>query len=131
MHLGEDARTARETRAFIRERADDLNGKLPDRSAVLTWTYARNAAAPLLLERDVLVIDASRDRARDAPMLVAQLLDQGRRVFLIKNFFDWRIRSELVDEFGVAGFRSGVLDLLELGNAARRGQGKDGDGPDG
>ena len=60
-------------------------------------------------------LNIQRDRARAAPLLVAELMEQGRRVFLIKNLFDWKVRSGLVDMYGVAGFRSGVIDLLELG----------------
>ncbi len=122
VHLGEDVRVARQRRAFTEGQLSDLRSELPDGSAVLTWTYLRNAAAPLLLERDVLIIDASRDAGRDAPMLVRQLKRQGRRVFLVKNLFDWKIRRGLVARYGVASFRSGVVDLLELGDSGRRGR---------
>jgi hypothetical protein len=123
VHLGEDVKTARERRAFTRRQLEDLRAKVPDRSALLTWTYMRNAAAPLILERDVLIIDASRDRARDAPMLVEELMAQGRRVFLVKNLFERTNRRKLLEMFGVSGFLSGVVDLLELRGPGDKRQG--------
>jgi hypothetical protein len=121
VHVGQDVLTARKRRTKTELISRDLQARLPAGSAVFTWTVYRNTAAPLQLHRDVIIVDASRDHGRDAPKLIAQLMNRGRRVFLLKNGFDELELARLTNWFGIRGYQRGLAELIELGGKRRYG----------
>ena len=66
---------------------------LPERSAFVAYFANRDPAVPLLFHRDIVIRDAVGDEGEDAPVIIRELLAQGRRVFLLKSGFS----PELLD----------------------------------
>jgi hypothetical protein len=85
IHLGTDVIASRAIKASNRERTEALRAALPDYSAVIAYWGSRDAVGPLLLDRDLVVLDAHADDGRDAPRLIRELLSQGRRVFVMQQ----------------------------------------------
>ena len=114
LHLADDVVGAHLLRRANQRRGEVLSRVLPDRSALVAFWANRDAAVPLLFDRDIVILDAGADRAADAPVLVRELLAQQRRVFLLPNGFSpaevERIRAGLRSE-RVAGEQ---LDIFEL-----------------
>jgi hypothetical protein len=114
VHIVEDAamahrvRTARlaETRAF--EHA------LPDNSALFAYWGNKDAIGPVLLSRDIVVVDVHADDARDAPQLVAELLAKGRRVFLFMNGFSGGLLDQMAEGLQTRPVPDASLPILEL-----------------
>ncbi len=115
VHLGDDVSASRRRRADTALLSESLRARLPGSSAIVTWTVYRNVAAPLQLDRDLIIIDASRDHGRDAPRLIGQLMKQERRVFLLASGFDWQTMVLLTNRFGICEFQRGLVQLIRLG----------------
>ena len=87
LHLGDDVAASRRVRARNLEVTDTLRTTLPDHSALVAYWGYKDAAGPLLLDRDVVILDAHADDGDDAPLLIRELLARGRRVFLLRTGF--------------------------------------------
>jgi hypothetical protein len=85
LHLGTDVGMSQFMRARSLTRTRVLAEVLPDRSALLAYWGNSNPAGPLLLGRDVIVLDVAADEGSDAPALVKHLLAQNRRAFVIDD----------------------------------------------
>jgi hypothetical protein len=62
-------------------------------SIVIRADVEEDAAIPLVMTRDVVILDAKADEGRDAPMLIQALLAQGRRVFFLESGFPPDVRA--------------------------------------
>jgi len=60
---------------------------VPDRSAIVAYWGNTNAVVPLLMTRDVVILDASADECKDAPVLIRELLAMKRKVFVLDEGF--------------------------------------------
>lgn len=87
LHLADDVFAAQRVRADNFARTEVLSQVLTDRSAFVAYRAGTLAAAPLLLDRDIVILDAGADDGVDVPKLIRELLSQGRRVFLLKDGF--------------------------------------------
>ncbi|MGD8861387.1 MAG: hypothetical protein PVI30_15365 [Myxococcales bacterium] len=105
VHVGDDVRASRIVRGRMAHVTTVLDQALPrhGRLALFTLGYWSNAAAPLELSREVVILDALRDQVRDAPRLVGEALSSGRRVFVLEN-----------------GFSPGELKRMAAGRPVRR-----------
>ena len=86
---------------------------LPDHSAYVAFWWMKDAAVPLLFDRDIVILDPNADDGETAPVLIRQLLQQGRRVYLLATISS--SNSERV-MFGLTAIpvRTHGLELLEL-----------------
>ncbi len=83
LHLLDDLMGSRAVKAGRYQQAESLRRALPQKAALVAYWGNRDAAGPLILERDIVVLEAHADEGRDAPVLTRELLAQGRRVFLL------------------------------------------------
>ncbi len=60
---------------------------LTDGSALVAYAGYKDAAVPLLFDRDIVILDARADEGRDAPILIGELLARNRRVFVLQSGF--------------------------------------------
>ena len=115
VHIAEDVPAANALRRHHLARAEVLAPLLPDRSALVTYGGQKIAPAALLLDRDIVIVEAWVDEGADAPTLVRELLAAGRRVFVIRTQFP----AEILDRIG-AGLTvhptgsSSDLEVVEL-----------------
>ena len=113
IHLAQDVAGAQRLRAVNLARTNALAEALPDHSALVAW-FAMNAAAPLLLDRDVVVLWAGADEGRDAPRLIREMLASGRRVFVMGSGFPDKALALTLAGFQSAPPTVGGLPLVEL-----------------
>jgi hypothetical protein len=87
LHVSGDLRGSLRTRRLRHVEARALSRSLPQNEPIALFAYWGNkdCAGPLLFTHDLMVVDAHYDKGASAPGLVRQLLDQGRRVFVIVN----------------------------------------------
>jgi hypothetical protein len=97
VHLGDDLAASRQRRRSHATMLAAYRQTIPDRSALFTWWGAKDAAGPLQLDRDVVVLDARNDDGETMPALVDELLAAKRRVFVLANGFS---RKVLTDALG-------------------------------
>jgi hypothetical protein len=114
LHLASDVAASRVTRTtnYIKSRA--LDAILPDHSAVVAWWANKEAVVPLLLDRDVVVLNAQTDDAEAAPYLVEQLRAENRRVFVIADGFPAATLDRVLAAHGVSNVATKPLDVREL-----------------
>jgi hypothetical protein len=112
LHLGDDLPASRMLRAWKYQMAEQLRAVVPDHSALIAYGGSRDAAGPLLFDRDVVIIDAHADDGEAAPTLVRELLARGRRVFVLRRHFHGRVLERVLADWAVV--RLPGTDLLEL-----------------
>lgn len=85
VHLTDDLPASRRLRriAAIRLVATEEALASAGPSAIFAMWGARNALGPLLLERDLVIVDPAVDGGVDAPRLIEQLRARNRRIFFI------------------------------------------------
>lgn len=81
VHMGDDLRASRAVRAHNADLLALVREHVPPESALLAYS-SRDAFAPMVLTRRLLLIDPSADRSRSAPALVDALLARRQRVFI-------------------------------------------------
>jgi len=87
LHLADDVTASHRMRAYGLARTEALGRVLTNGSALVAhWGY-RDAAVPLLFDRDIVILDVHADDGKDAPILIRELLRRGRTVFLLESGF--------------------------------------------
>lgn len=87
LHLADDVAASHRLRARKLAETQALSGVLTDGSALVAYTGYKDAAFPLLFNRDIVILDARADEGADAPMLIRELLGRHRRVFVLESGF--------------------------------------------
>ena len=113
LHLSTDVGMAQFMRSNNRARTRALASVLPDRSALLAHWGNADAAGPVLLGRDVVVLDVAADEGSDARTLVDQLLAQNRRLFVLGDGLTPALRQRIVGEGPVSVIDS-ALPIVEF-----------------
>jgi hypothetical protein len=85
LHVTDDVVTSHVARAINASRTEVLARVAFDGSAIVGFRGNRTPAGGLLLTRDVVVLDADADDAKDAPELIRTLHQRGRKVFVIES----------------------------------------------
>jgi hypothetical protein len=85
LHLADDLTASRWLRGLNRTRTEAMKGLLTDGSALVAYWGYKNAAVPLLFDRDLVILDVHPDGGEDAPALIRELLNKRRRVFLLQD----------------------------------------------
>jgi hypothetical protein len=114
LHLADDVAASHRLRERKLEETRALDGVLPDDSALVAYTGYKDAAFPLLFDRDIVILDARADEGRDAPRLVGELLDRGRRVFVLESGFPGVVLSRVVEGWDAEPVRRPGTRLVEL-----------------
>ena len=114
VHLLDDLVASRRIRAANMHRTQALEGVLKDHTAYVAYWWLKDAAVPLLFDRDIVILDVNGDNGETAPVLIRELLAAGRRVYLNADNFPADILARVT-----AGLRATPVDhqrlrLLEL-----------------
>jgi hypothetical protein len=114
LHLADDTYAANRLRRENLARTQALAGVLTDRSALVAWWGHRDAAGPLLFDRDIVILDAWADQGEDAPRLIRELLAQGRKVVLLEDGIPASVAALVTDGLEVRALNDRGLRLVEL-----------------
>jgi hypothetical protein len=114
LHVADDVRASHRTRQYNLERTEALSSVLTDQSALVAWWWHKDPAVPLLFSRDIVILDANADGGADAPALIRELLDDGRRVFLLEDDFPTDVLDRVVSGLHATPLIHQGLRLREL-----------------
>ena len=114
LHLAQDVTASHWVRGAKLARTEALARLLPDRSAFLAYKGSKDAAAPLLFDRDIVILDVRADEGRDAPALIGELFGQGRRVFLLEDGFPSHVLARVLSQVQTRTVSAEGIHLLEL-----------------
>jgi len=114
LHLGDDVAASRRIKAYKQQQTAALREALPDRSALVAYWGSRDAAMPLLLDMDLVVLDAHADEAADAPRLMRELLNDGRRVFILEDGVPAQVLRRLFSGLDVVRMPRHGVSVVEL-----------------
>jgi hypothetical protein len=114
VHLGDDLRASRAVRHYNLARQVMLERVLPQRGALFAMAHFKDPAGPLLLDRDLVIVDPAIDRGRDAPRLVDELLAGGRRVFVDITEFPPPLFHRMRGKRPVAVVAPGTAPIMEI-----------------
>jgi len=87
---------------------------LPDGSALVGYTANKDAAFPLLFDRDIVILDARGDEGADAPALIRELLARNRRVFVLQSGFKPEVLTAVLAGWQAVRVAQPGVDLVEL-----------------
>jgi hypothetical protein len=118
LHLADDLQASHALRRFKLGRTTALARVLPDHSAFVAYFGHKDAAVPLLFDRDIVILDANGDEGEDAPVLIRDLLGRGRRVFVLQNGFPADVLDRVTADFEHSAVQGTSLRLLELREGA-------------
>lgn len=114
VHLGDDLRTSRALRGRHLEQAAALAREVPDGSAIFAYAGTKDAAGPLQLDRDLVVVDVRYDDGEAAPALAAEMAARGRRVFVLADGFPQPVFEAMAAGRPVRGVMRRPLTVLEV-----------------
>jgi hypothetical protein len=117
IHLADDITTSRHLRQRNALRLSVFERMIGDDDtpiALYAYWGAKDAYGPLLLERDIVIVDPSIDEARDAVTLLDALLQQGRIVY-IDTAIPQKLLMELVRDRRVEGTQTRSLVRITPG----------------
>jgi hypothetical protein len=80
----------------------------------VAYTGYKDAAFPLLFNRDIVILDARADEGKDAPILIRELLDRNRRVFVLQSGFPGEVLHRVLSGWQVVRIVHPGVDLVEL-----------------
>ena len=114
VHVASDVLASHRLRTRKLVETQALAGVLADGSALVAYAGYKDAAVPLLYDRDVVIIDAQADEGKDAPTLIGELLGRNRRVFVIRSGFPGEVLSGVLSGRQVVPIAHPGLSLVEL-----------------
>lgn len=114
VHVGDDLLHSSQRRRVNAERARILTANVPDHSVLFVYWGAKDATGPLLLAKDVVLLDAWADDGHDAPRLAGAALSMGRRVVVLAESFPQPILDALSDGRIVRTIPADGLTLFEV-----------------
>lgn len=112
VHLTDDVRGVHAHRRANLERTAVLDSVVPDHSAIVAWGGSKDAAGPLQMHKDVVILDAWADRGQDAPRLVRELLGRGRRVFVLADLMPEQLMRTMTE--GLQAVRADGLGMTVI-----------------
>jgi hypothetical protein len=114
LHVADDVATSHRLRAYSLAQTEALGRVLPTGSALVAYWGNKDAAVPLLFDRDIVILDAHADEGKDAPILIQELLGRGRRVFLLQNGFPGEVLRGVLSGWQVVPIEKTGAHLVEL-----------------
>ena len=113
-HLESDLVGSRFRRQINATRLGYLQKTIPDHSALFTYWGNKDAAGPIQLEKDVVILDVWADAGHDARLLEEELLAQGRRIFILDNDMPDEILRALIADRTFHEYSEGNLRFTEI-----------------
>jgi hypothetical protein len=113
-HIESDLVGSRFRRQINAARLDYLQKIVPDHSALFMYWGNKDAAGPIQLEKDVVILDVWADAGHDARLLEEELLAQGRRIFILDNDMPDEILRALIANRIFHEYSEGNLKLTEI-----------------
>lgn len=120
VHVGEDLANSRDLRRHNATVARALDESLPARAALFTYWGTKDPVGPLLLHRDLVVLDVRNDRGESARTLVPSLLELGRTPVVLARGMPRRHLDALAAGRPVRLLRPQPLPLVEIGGRPER-----------
>jgi hypothetical protein len=114
LHVGSDLVVAQALRRNHLERTENYERFLPDHSALVAFWGMKEPAGPLTLNRDLVIVDPKPDGGADAPVIVRELLEQKRRVFLLTDNMPPEIARRIIAGLHTLSVDGSDDSLLEL-----------------
>ena len=114
LHLAQDLQASHRAKRYHLAQTAALSPVLTDGSALVAYWGHKDSATPLLFDRDLVILDARADEGKDAPLLIGDLLNRGRRVFVLEDGFPPDVLRQVVGGFQFQPVRHGSLRLLAL-----------------
>ena len=114
MHLASDVPASHRLRGRKLAETEALKGILMNGSALVAYSGAKDAAVPLLFDRDLVILDARADEGKDAPILIRELLALNRRVFVLENGFPGDVLRDVLAGWHATRIVSPGMRLVEL-----------------
>jgi hypothetical protein len=114
IHVGTDVAASRSKRADNLERFQIYSRVVPNHSAFVTYWGNKDAAGPLQLDRDVVILDLHADDGETAPQLVRELLAQKRRVFVLLIDVPEKTILQMVGGHAFRRFSESYMDFIEI-----------------
>ncbi len=113
-HLETDLVGSRFRREINAVRFDYLRKVIPDHAALFTYWGNKDAAGPIQLDKDVVILDLWADAGHDAKLLMEELWAQHRRIFILENDIPGEMLQGLISDRIVDDFSNGNLRLAEI-----------------
>jgi hypothetical protein len=114
LHLASDVLSSQFVRTGNLARTEALADVLTNGSALVAYWGNKDAAGPLLLSRDIVVLDAQADDGKDAPVLIRELLAKNRKVFVLENGFPAEVLDRVLSGLHGVPVEHRDLRLFEL-----------------
>jgi hypothetical protein len=114
VHVSFDLSASRMQRAKNAAKLEVLESTIPDHSALFAYWGAKDAAGPLVLSRDVVVLDVMADEGADAARLARELRLQNRRVFVLTDVFPEKILNEMVGRDSLVSLTRSTISIDEI-----------------
>ncbi|MEK6565562.1 MAG: hypothetical protein AABZ41_02530, partial [Bacteroidota bacterium] len=114
IHVGTDVAESRSKRKDNLDRFQIYSRVVPNHSAFFTYWGNKDAAGPLQLDRDVVILDLHADDGETAPQLVKELLAQKRRVFVLLIDVPEKTILEVVGGYAFRRFSESYMDFIEI-----------------
>jgi hypothetical protein len=114
LHLSTDVGMSQFMRANNLARTRALAEVLPNKAAIVAHWGNADAVGPLLLTRDIVVLDVAADEGRDSRLLIRDLFGRNRRVFLLEDGVSSEIMDRIRTDLPAIPAPTSVLRLVEL-----------------
>jgi hypothetical protein len=114
LHMADDLTASRRLRALNLARTGMMAGLLTDGSALVAHWGNKDAAVPLLFDRDIVILDAHADGGEDAPVLIRALLGEDHRVLLLEDGFPPSMLERVLSGLEAIPLEHQGLGLFEL-----------------
>jgi len=115
-HLETDLVGSRFRREINAARYSIMEKTIPDHSALFTYWGNKDAAGPLQLANDIVILDVWADGGVDAGQLENQLLAANRRVFILENDMPTETLGRLLANRTVSDHTEENFKLVEVSN---------------
>ena len=114
LHLADDVAASHRLRGRKLAETEALGRVLPDGSALVAYTGYKDAAVPLLFDRDIVILDARARRGEGCARSDWELLARDRRVFLLQDGFPGEILSDVRAGWQVVRVPNPGTNIVEL-----------------
>jgi hypothetical protein len=114
VHLNDDVRGVSARRGANLERTEILDSVVPDGSALVAYWGSKDAAGPLQMEKDLVILDAWADGGQDAPVLVNELLASGRRVFVLADMVPQSVMMRMTEGHQQLTVHTNGMTIVEI-----------------
>jgi hypothetical protein len=95
VHIADDVLESRRIKQINADKLAEFESILPDYSALFTYHGGKDAAGPLILTKDIVILDTWADDGKDAPLLKNVLRRQHRKIFIDGDYFPKQIRDQI------------------------------------